>query len=98
MSIGTPGQRTKVAIDTGSDELWVNPQCSTVQASSQRAECQANGQYKPSSSSTSEVLDVTNQITYGKGQVNIQYVRDSISVPDSCESPGFFPCKQSINP
>ncbi|KLU82927.1 hypothetical protein MAPG_01994 [Magnaporthiopsis poae ATCC 64411] len=83
LSIGTPGQRTKVAIDTGSDELWVNPQCSTVQVSSQRAECQANGQYKPSSSSTSKVSDVTNHITYGKGQATIQYVQDSISLPDS---------------
>ncbi|KAL8386950.1 hypothetical protein RB595_010274 [Gaeumannomyces hyphopodioides] len=83
LSIGTPGQRTKVAIDTGSDELWVNPQCSTVQASSQRAECQANGQYESSSSSTSKVSDVTNHIPYGKGQVTIQYIQDSISVPDS---------------
>ncbi|KAL8290838.1 hypothetical protein RB597_008882 [Gaeumannomyces tritici] len=83
LSIGTPGQQTKVAIDTGSDELWVNPQCSTVQVSSQRSECQANGQYQPSSSSTSKVSDTTNHIPYGKGEVTIQYIQDSISVPDS---------------
>lgn len=83
MSVGTPGQKTKVAIDTGSDELWVNPQCSTASTSSQRAECNANGQYKPGSSSTSVVSQATERIPYGKGEVTIQYVKDSISLPES---------------
>jgi len=83
LSIGTPGQSVKVAIDTGSDELWVNPQCETSDSRQQELECENNGEYDPSSSSSSNVTQVTNDIPYGKGEVQIQYVYDDISLPES---------------
>lgn len=84
MSIGTPGQTVKVAIDTGSDELWVDPNCDDADLStSQQQECQADGQYNPSDSSTVNVLNSTSEIEYGKGAVEIEYVTDNVAVPDS---------------
>jgi hypothetical protein len=84
VSIGTPGQDVKVAIDTGSDELWVNPDCtSSGLTASQARECNADGHYDASQSSTMKELSDTNQIQYGKGQVDIQYVTDNIALPDS---------------
>ncbi|QBZ65888.1 hypothetical protein PoMZ_12855 [Pyricularia oryzae] len=83
LSIGTPGQQVKVAIDTGSDELWVNPNCTAVKSQDQRAECIADGQYNPGQSSTSQVSTTSNNIPYGKGDVNITYYKDSISMSNS---------------
>ena len=93
MSIGTPGQAVKVAIDTGSDELWVDPDCtSTSLSSDQVAECQADGQYIPSRSSTSNQQSGSNDIPYGKGEVLIDYYKDNIAVPDS----GMIPLKMRL--
>lgn len=78
VSIGTPGQTVKVAVDTGSSELWVNPQCSTAQTESQRQECEADGRYEPSQSSTYTDLNTGATIPYGIGTAQIEYVRSTL--------------------
>jgi hypothetical protein len=90
LSIGTPGQTVKVAIDTGSDELWVNPDCTDDNlTSSQQQECSKDGTYKPgSSSSAKRVTDSTgayeaSSIQYGKGAVEMNYYTDKVALPDS---------------
>ncbi|RYP82344.1 hypothetical protein DL770_005603 [Monosporascus sp. CRB-9-2] len=83
LSIGTPGQPVKVAVDTGSSELWVDPLCQTSQSLSEVEECIANGIYEPSRSDTFEDLNSTNTIPYGIGVVQIEYVRDNIAFPHS---------------
>jgi len=84
VSIGTPGQGVKVAIDTGSDELWVDPTCASPDLTSQQeSECVANGEYNPNKSSTVIALQTTNQIQYGKGSVDLEYVTDNIALPNS---------------
>ena len=87
MSVGTPGQSVKVAIDTGSDELWVDPDCnSRTITDTQAQECEADGTYDPNNSSTVADLQSTNEITYGTGQVRIQYVTDNVALPESSKS------------
>ncbi|KAK0703469.1 aspartic peptidase domain-containing protein [Lasiosphaeria miniovina] len=85
LSIGTPGQLVKVAIDTGSDELWVNPDCQdTSLQASQAQECLADGLYDPTKSSTSSQSGLsakTTSIKYGIGDVKLSYVKDTISLP-----------------
>ncbi|KAF3057013.1 putative aspartic-type endopeptidase OPSB [Trichoderma lentiforme] len=82
LNIGTPPQTVYAQIDTGSFELWVNPDCSNVQTSDQRF-CRAIGFYDPKSSSTSFVTGSAAQLRYGIGSANVSYVQDSIALPGS---------------
>ncbi len=90
VNIGTPPQTIKVVIDTGSDELWVNPQCDDSRLEPMQAdECVKDGHYTPTSSNTSRPLMRMNDIPYAKGEVAILYYADTISQPDGSkrESP-----------
>jgi hypothetical protein len=82
VNIGTPPQTVYAQIDTGSFELWVNPDCSNVATSDQRF-CNAIGFYNPGSSSTSHSTQETGELKYGIGEANVTYVLDSISLPGS---------------
>lgn len=75
LTFGTPGQVVSVNLDTGSDELWVNPNC--------------NNAYDPDFCATfprftqsSTLVDLEEQatITYGSGSADINYVYDYVSV------------------
>ncbi|KXJ95124.1 aspartic peptidase domain-containing protein [Microdochium bolleyi] len=83
LSIGTPGQIVKVAIDTGSSELWVNPNCQTVNSQGEYQDCVADGQYSPNNSSTFQDLEARSSITYGIGKVELAYVKDNVALPNS---------------
>ncbi|KAK1977058.1 eukaryotic aspartyl protease [Colletotrichum cereale] len=83
LNIGSPGQDTKVAIDTGSSELWVNPNCVKAGSTAMTLSCRGNGQYDPQDSTTASVYRQTGRIKYGKGEVLLQYVSDNITMPGS---------------
>ncbi|KAH6603684.1 eukaryotic aspartyl protease [Trichoderma cornu-damae] len=82
LNIGTPPQAVYAQIDTGSFELWVNPDCSNVAASDQRF-CRAIGVYDPRSSSTSGATQKSASLRYGVGSANVTYFLDSISLAGS---------------
>jgi hypothetical protein len=82
VNIGTPPQTVYAQIDTGSFELWVNPNCSNVQSADQRF-CRAIGFYDPSSSSTADVTSQSARLRYGIGSADVTYVHDTISLPGS---------------
>ncbi|KAH7035742.1 aspartic peptidase domain-containing protein [Microdochium trichocladiopsis] len=83
LSIGTPGQTVRVAIDTGSSELWVNPNCKTVNTNDEYQDCVTDGQYNPDDSSTFHDLESRSSITYGIGKVELAYVTDNVALPNS---------------
>ncbi|KAI6087214.1 acid protease [Hypoxylon rubiginosum] len=80
LNIGTPAQQVFVQLDTGSFELWVNPDCSDLQGSADIRFCQAVGHYDSTSSSTATQLAGTKTLRYGIGSANIQYVTDDIGL------------------
>ncbi|KAK1832241.1 aspartic peptidase domain-containing protein [Podospora conica] len=82
LSIGTPPQPVFVQLDTGSFELWVNPDCTTV-TGSDRAFCERAGRFDSQRSSTLDSLGTTKELRYGIGSANISYVTDTISLAGS---------------
>lgn len=82
LTFGSDAQSVKVAIDTGSDELFVDPTCTDKSfTKSEQQECTANGQYDLDSSTTSSLTGETSEIVYGSGAVDIEYVIDSVGIP-----------------
>ncbi|KAI3320362.1 eukaryotic aspartyl protease [Xylariaceae sp. AK1471] len=80
LNIGTPPQSVFVQLDTGSFELWVNPDCSGLQGATDVRFCRAVGHYDPSSSSSAVQLAGTKTLRYGIGNASIQYVADTIGL------------------
>ncbi|KAK3313697.1 aspartic peptidase domain-containing protein [Apodospora peruviana] len=82
LSIGTPPQPVFVQLDTGSFELWVNPDCTTVDGADADF-CDRIGQYDTAKSSTVTSLGTTKTLRYGIGSANITYVTDTITLAGS---------------
>ncbi|KAF6806770.1 secreted aspartic proteinase [Colletotrichum musicola] len=85
LNIGTPPQPVFAQLDTGSFELWVNPDCTVLSASDQRF-CEAVGFYDTTRSSTAVSLQTTKTLRYGIGAANITYVRDSLALAGSAST------------
>ncbi|KAJ2995590.1 hypothetical protein NUW58_g1235 [Xylaria curta] len=80
LNIGTPPQPVFVQLDTGSFELWVNPNCARLRGTSDVRFCRAVGHYNSSSSSTAVKLSTTKTLRYGIGSADIQYVVDTLGL------------------
>ncbi|RWA10644.1 hypothetical protein EKO27_g4462 [Xylaria grammica] len=80
VNIGTPPQSVFVQLDTGSFELWVNPNCTTLLGAFDMRFCRAVGHYDSSSSSSAIELAEVKTLRYGIGSANIQYVVDTIGL------------------
>ncbi|KAK8135773.1 acid protease [Apiospora sp. TS-2023a] len=79
LTVGTSAspQKVDVLLDTGSFELWVNPDC----AKSNVADfCKAFGQYDPNQSSTARNLAQGFSIQYGSGSASGTYYTDDIFI------------------
>ncbi|KAK8113187.1 eukaryotic aspartyl protease [Apiospora sp. TS-2023a] len=83
LDIGNPPQQNYVQLDTGSFELWVNPDCTNLVTTSDQRFCQAVGSYDPKKSKSSNVTQTTKTLRYGIGEANIQYVMDDIAFQNS---------------
>jgi hypothetical protein len=75
VTLGTPGQKVTVNLDTGSAELWVNPVCEKAQ---QPAFCSQFGHF--GESSTFVNLDTTGGVVYGTGYAYWNYGYDNVVV------------------
>lgn len=91
VAIGNPPQIVTVLVDTGSNELWVNPDCETAPSDIQFRQCQSFGRYDPDESDTPPVGPYgREQIRYGDASdpsthtsVSIRYYRDTLSFGDA---------------
>jgi hypothetical protein len=75
VTLGTPGQKVTVNLDTGSAELWVNPVCEKAQ---QPSFCSQFGHF--GESSTFVNLNTTGGVVYGTGYAYWNYGYDNVVI------------------
>ncbi|KAI1136436.1 acid protease [Hypoxylon sp. FL0543] len=75
LGTGPNPQTVSVLLDTGSFELWVNPDCAS---SNVRDYCEEFGHYDPSLSPTAKSLDTNFDIRYGQGSASGTYFTDDV--------------------
>ncbi|KAJ3495010.1 hypothetical protein NLG97_g3703 [Lecanicillium saksenae] len=78
IEIGTPAQKVAVNLDTGSSELWVNPNCDRA---SDPAYCKSFGAMGVSS--TWVDTNETSHLKYGRGSADIKYGYDYVTIGTS---------------
>ena len=78
LSLGTPGQAVVVQLDTGSSDLWVNPNCSNNNGADQISYCNSFPRFDSSQSSTLVNADTSFNLAYGLGTATVQYVQDTV--------------------
>ena len=80
VSIGTPGQRLRLHIDTGSSDLWANSPNSDL-CEDFRNPCQVSGTYDPNQSSSAKLVSRDFNISYvdGSGAIG-DYIADTLHI------------------
>jgi hypothetical protein len=77
VDIGTPAQTLTLILDTGSPDLWVNPSCPTANLPS---ECRKYPQFDYKKSTSLKTTGFADVLSYGKGNVTIEYVTDTVAI------------------
>ena len=72
-----------VQLDTGSSELWVNPDCATALTVELQNFCKSLSIYNPATSTSSNNLGDNFDLTYNKGEAVGVYYTDDIKVGSS---------------
>ncbi|KAL6818048.1 acid protease [Trichoderma sp. SZMC 28013] len=77
IEVGTPDQLVSLLFDTGSSELWVNPNCNKA---SNPSLCQQLGHFDSARSSAFNDTGIKPVIGYGSGYVNMTYDYEAVKI------------------
>jgi Eukaryotic aspartyl protease len=80
VSIGSVPDVVTVQLDTGSSQLWVNPNCVTAGGAADVAYCNSLKRYDPTKSATSKNLGIPFDLSYGSGEAVGFYYTDDIMI------------------
>ncbi|GME27050.1 Peptidase A1 [Neofusicoccum parvum] len=79
-TLGTPAQSLRLHLDTGSSDLWVNTDASSLCSDSSSDSCSAAGTYNANDSSTYEYVNSLFNISYVDGSgASGDYVKDTFN-------------------
>lgn len=80
ITLGTPPQKLRLTLDTGSSDLWCNAASSRL-CKSRGDPCDASGTYDPHSSSTYKLVSSDFNISYEDGSgASGDYVTDTLTI------------------
>lgn len=79
LGIGTPAQNVFVQLDTGSTDLWVNPDCNTAVGTANQQLCASLPRFDYKTSSTFVDLKTSYELFYGSGNVTVEWVTDYVT-------------------
>lgn len=82
VDVGTPRQTITVIVDTGSWELYLNPNCARA---ADQAFCTESGHYYPTSSSTARNLSSRYYVSFGTGGFVGSYFSDTLWFGNDCK-------------
>lgn len=84
LSLGDPGQDVEVIVDTGSHELWLNPNCDGIDNSYSQRVCESTTQFDWRESDSLESVSCEGPgngfIRYGSGEVTFDCVEDYVGI------------------
>jgi hypothetical protein len=85
VQVGTPGQNVSLQLDTGSAELWVNPNCTWASNQAGTDLCGTLGVFDSTASSTFQSVGPDSyELHYGFGNALVDYVLDTVTVGCEC--------------
>ncbi|CAK7245159.1 MAG: hypothetical protein STHCBS139747_006728 [Sporothrix thermara] len=88
LMIGLPQQMVRLELDTGSSEMWVNPNCSTVVDEASQELCESVWPFEPSESISLVNTNESTVLEYKRGKAEVEYVLDDVAMTDWATNKG----------
>ncbi len=80
LGMGSPSQPQVVQLDTGSTDLWVNPQCANAGGAGAESFCDGLPTFSSAASTTFKSLHTSYTLQYGVGSATVGWSTDTVTV------------------
>lgn len=79
LSIGSPAQNVFVQLDTGSTDLWVDPDCRSAPTSADQELCASMSRFDYQAFSTFVDLKASYELFYGSGNATVEWATEYVT-------------------
>ena len=83
LGVGSPAQPVEVQLDTGSSDLWVNPNCANAGSQVSIDFCNSLPRFDSTKSTSFVDLGSSYTLVYGGGSATIEWVTDDVTIGGS---------------